>query len=138
MLIGVAAFVLAYTAIAVSRPSRRLMSSIRIRRAIYTAYGIRVATSICFPIAMKNDMMCGILSVGVTSPLFDATNGNKLENFWQILITTIVQGILLNGEIIALILLFLGGAVMWGAAHRAFRARGLPGGLGGLPPTSGE
>ena len=120
MLIGVAAFVLAYTAIAVSRPSRRLMSSTRIRRAIYTAYGLRVAVSICFPIAMMNDMMCGILSVGVTGQLIGAISIKELETFWQILITTIVQGILLNGEIIALILLFLGAAAMWDAAHRAF------------------
>ena len=119
MLIGVTAFVLAYAAIAVSRPSRRLMSSTRNRRAIYAAYGLRVAASICFPIAMVNDMMCGILSVGLTGQFFGAMKNNELENFWQILFTTIVQGIVLNGEIIALILFFLGGAVMWDAAHRA-------------------
>lgn len=102
MLAGIFCFVLAYTFAELRPATQRLMSDRRIRLTARIGYGIRVAMSIAFPISMFVDLWIGLISVGITSSFHTA--GEPPGGFLWHFVTTIVQGILLNIVLLALML----------------------------------
>ena len=106
MLFGVLCFAFTYTMIAQSEPWRRLLAD-RVRRGcVITAYGCRIGFSVFLPIGWANDLFVGMISVQGVGTLFGG--GETLTNPWRILLTTLVQGVLLNVQVFLAILLFIG------------------------------
>ena len=119
MLIGVAIFILGF-AFLDTLPFWRIWMSRRIpRRVIMTSFGIRLFVSIVFPIGFSNDMVVGMISTTGTSALFGenglAGSGPAFAEMGavQTLLTTLVCGVLLNCEVLALAVVFLAIFVCW-------------------------
>ena len=96
MVLGILMFVAGYTWIdfrTAPRPSRR---NRRIRRTLKIAYGTRIAISILFPIGAYLDLVCGIVSVSITSPVTGLQIEEQPVGFFGALLTTLVQGCVLN------------------------------------------
>jgi hypothetical protein len=111
MVVGVALFVLAYTAISCTPAFERFYHRPFVRRTLHIGYGVRVGLSIAFPIGMGADMMPGLLSVGFVERML----GNA-RDFTGTLATTIVQGTLLN----IILLLFM--AIVYAVQKTFMRA----------------
>lgn len=109
MVCGVIVFVIAYALIDVGPTWRRWMSKRVTRNCILTGYGLRLFISIAFPIGMVNDMWAGILSISAVGALFGEFGmSNQLSNPIQILLTTLLQGVILNLELLLIISLLVG------------------------------
>jgi hypothetical protein len=104
MLLGVALFIAAYTAATSTRAFDRLHRRPFVRRTLYIGYGLRLVLSLVFPIAFSGiaalyplglvvfaDGLPGLLSVNIVKEI-----GIVPESFFGTLLTTIVQGALLN------------------------------------------
>ena len=99
-------FVIGYTAIEFTTAVQEQMQKPVSRRASWIAYFTRVVISIVFPVGIVVDMFCGIFAVGVSSAITGITevgfrgNDGLIESddvrFFQFLVTTVVQGVLLN------------------------------------------
>ena len=98
MIVGVALFILAYTAATSTAAFERFHNRPFVRRTLYIGYGVRLALSLAFPLGVGADMLPGILSLRVVEEL-----GLNTRSFAGTLAATIVQGALLN----ALIFLFM-------------------------------
>ena len=108
MIVGVALFILAYTALTITPAFERFYHRPFVRRTLHVGYGVRVGLSILFPLGMGLDMMPGMLSVGIV----EGVMGNG-RDFAGTLATTVVQGTLLN------VILFLFMSIVY-AIQRAF------------------
>lgn len=114
MLLGVAAFIVAYAYTDIRPFWRRWMSQPLIRGSIITAYAIRCVISVIVPVGIANDMIFGMMSIFAfdtftTPDLFGGAEGmGPLLTF----AVTIVQGLLLNAEIAAVGLVIYGLSVL--------------------------
>jgi hypothetical protein len=100
MLLGIAMFIVGYTVLDYATAETKVRRNTRVSRTLKIAYGTRIAISIIFPIAMFLDMICGMVSLTLTQSLllFDQFEQGQM-GFWATLITTIVQGFVLNAVI---------------------------------------
>ena len=96
--VGVALFILAYTAVTSTAAFERFHNRPFVRTTLYTGYGLRLLLSVCFPLGMGADLLPGMLSVSAVQGL-----GLNPYDFEGTLATTIVQGSLLN----VLLMLFM-------------------------------
>lgn len=100
MLIGIALFIVGYTLLDYATADTKPRRDPRVSRTLKIAYGTRIAISIIFPIAFFLDMFCGMVSMTVTQSvmLLDQTESGEM-GFFATLLTTIVQGFVLNAVI---------------------------------------
>jgi hypothetical protein len=107
MLSGILTFVAIYVYIESRKSIRRRMKSKPFRTAIYTGYITRIAISVLFPVGVYLDVMCGMVSVGLTDavlgqglmPRIQDEPSIKMSAAMTLLlfyITTLVQGVILN------------------------------------------
>ena len=117
MLVGILVFVAGYSAIEFIPQIQLAMNQRAKRRASRTAYISRMVISILFPIGVFFDMYCGVVSLGISSVLTggewnfkDSTNGVDFPvfRFLTFLMTTVIQGTLLNILVFAYMLLVYG------------------------------
>jgi len=92
MVAGIALFVLAYTA-ATSRDAfvARWRREPALRVACYIGYGLRTAVGIAAPVGMVIDLLPGIVSTELARSI-----GMGGTTFLPTLVTTVIQGVLLN------------------------------------------
>lgn len=91
MAVGVALFILAYTALTSTAAFERFHNRPFVRTTLYTGYSLRLLLSGCFPLGMGADVLPGMLSVSAVQAI-----GLNPHGFKGTLLTTIVQGTLLN------------------------------------------
>ncbi|MFK8115387.1 MAG: hypothetical protein AB8B91_24530 [Rubripirellula sp.] len=98
MLIGICLFILGYTALDYQTALSSVRQKKSVRRTLRITYGTRIVITVLFPIAVYLDMICGLISVGITSELsgIDLSSNSNEMGFLASLITTIVQGIVMN------------------------------------------
>jgi hypothetical protein len=109
MVLGVALFIAGYTATTSTAAFERFHNRPFVRRTFYIGYGARLLLSLAFPLALVappisvvifTDVMPGVLSFNAVKAL-----GVKPESFPGTLLTTMVQGALLNAIVIVFMLL---------------------------------
>ena len=83
-----------------------------IRRTLKIAYGTRIAISLLLPLGAYIDIACGVVSLGLTESLtgeglatFDSASS---MSFFPTLLTTLVQGVLMNVVLAVYALVVLG------------------------------
>ncbi|HZN68610.1 MAG TPA: hypothetical protein VFB66_25235 [Tepidisphaeraceae bacterium] len=103
MAVGVALFILAYTALTSTERFERFHSRPFVRRTLYIGYGLRLGASLLFPVGMAADVWPGLLSVGIVEGL-----GLRGRGFEQTLAITVVQGTLLNAILFVVMSLVYG------------------------------
>ncbi len=108
MVMGVILFAVGYTALDYATAGSPVRQNSEVSRTLKIAYGTRIAITIIFPVGLYLDMMCGILSVSAMEFLLGSQQ-LALESFAGALITTLAQGITLNG-LLALYALLVHGA----------------------------
>ncbi|MDX9975465.1 MAG: hypothetical protein RBU21_20940 [FCB group bacterium] len=91
MVCGVGIFVVVYTIVDGTPFVWRLRQAPFVRRTFYIGYMTRVAVSAVFPVGLALDVFPGILSTSAVEALVENGRG-----FAGTLLTTIVQGVLLN------------------------------------------
>jgi hypothetical protein len=97
MIVGILIFVAAYTILDYQTASRAFRQKPALRRTLRIAYGTRIAISILFPLGAYLDVICGILSVGLTQGITGVEfRAADPMGFFGVVFTTLVQGILLN------------------------------------------
>lgn len=121
MLLGIALFAIGYAYLDISPRWRRWMSRPVTRKSIIGGYALRMICSVLYPIAAVNDLLVGLCSVSAVGFVFqgkgNAVDG-QMSNPLQILVTTLVQGILLNLEVFFVVLVLIGFARMWGSFQK--------------------
>jgi hypothetical protein len=100
MVTGILLFVLGYTVADYQTAGSAWRGRRITRRTLKIAYGTRIAISLLLPLGAYIDIACGVLSLQVTQSLtgeglerFDSNGG---MTFFPTLLTTLVQGTLLN------------------------------------------
>lgn len=97
MIVGILMFVAGYTWLDFATAHRPWRRNPRIRRTLRIAYGTRIAISVLFPIGGFLDVICGTLSMAITTPLTGVVSpGEQSLGFFGAVLTTLVQGCLLN------------------------------------------
>ena len=102
MVLGVALFTVAYTAFTSTERFERFHRRPFVRRTLYIGYGARMAATVVFPVGASLDLLPGMLSVN----LVQHGAGLDPHTFGGTLLTTIVQGTLLN-VLLVLFMLFV-------------------------------
>ncbi len=97
MIVGILLFVIGYTILDYRTAGYRIRQKKTIQRTLKIAYGTRIAISILFPLGMYIDLVCGLLSVGLTQSI----TGHEFRDsdpmsFLAAVFTTLVQGTVLN------------------------------------------
>jgi hypothetical protein len=97
MILGILIFVIAYTILDYTTASRPFRRNRQVRRTLKIAYGTRIAISIIFPLGAYVDIFCGFLSIGLIQSVsgFEFRSSEGMS-FGATLLTTLVQGVLLN------------------------------------------
>lgn len=118
MIVGILIFVAGYSAIEFMPQTRSAMAERAKRRAARIAYISRMGISILFPVGVFVDLYCGIASLGLASMLTGGAMGgfgnsandssHAAFRFFTFLLTTVIQGTLLN------ILVFTFMAIVYG------------------------
>ena len=98
MVVGVALFILGYTAFTSTARFQRFHDLPFIRRTLYIGYATRLALSLAFPVGAAADLLPGMVSLNIVQSV-----GFEPSTFEGTLATTIVQGSLLN----AILILFM-------------------------------
>ncbi|NNF42422.1 MAG: hypothetical protein HKN62_05130 [Phycisphaerales bacterium] len=103
MVTGIIIFVIGYTLITGTDRFVRLKGRRRVRRSMYIIYATRLLVSMVYPVGLAVDLWCGFASVALvqTLPIPE-------ESFFQILLITLVQGVVLNIALLVLMLVVLG------------------------------
>ena len=96
MLVGILIFVAGYTWLDFITAKRPWRQNPRIRRMLRITYGTRIAISILFPIGGFLDVMCGTLTLTIISPFTDVIPGTNSLSFLGAMMTTLIQGCILN------------------------------------------
>ena len=108
MIAGIVVFIVLYVFVERTQRVQRILSRRFARRTAWIGYGTRVTASILFPIGMFPDIFCGLFSVcfinwalrGNTNTNFDhrpvIADGEQAMVFAEFMLTTVVQGVLLN------------------------------------------
>ena len=111
MIAGVLVFAVSYAYIDVRPRWRRWMADGLTSNCIKWTYGLRIAASIIFPVGGFNDLLVGMLSVNAVGAVFRGFSGGgagQISNPVQIFVTTLVQGLLLNVELLLIAMLLIG------------------------------
>lgn len=117
MIFGILIFVAGYSAIEFMPQIQSAMAQRVKRRATRVAYITRMGISILFPIGVFVDLYCGIVSVSISGlitggehPLASREAGSVLPSvrFFSYLLTTLIQGTLLNILLFAYMLIVYG------------------------------
>ena len=101
MCIGILFFAIGYTVVDVLYLRTRVRQNPALRKTLWIGYIIRMAVSAGAPLGVMLDMWPGMLSVGLTQLIF---GGGALSSFIQVLFTTLVQGVLMNAILLAVLL----------------------------------
>lgn len=115
MIVGVAIYIAAYTAVSLSQFGERLRRQLYVRRAMYAGYGLRLLPGIVLPtlfiapgnpliFLMLPDMYCGMGSLTVITAIAPEAD----NTFTGCLFITLLQGLILN-LIIGFVVLFVVG-----------------------------
>lgn len=97
MVTGIIIFVIGYTIFDVRTRNHPLRERFDVKTTLRITYGTRIAISILFPVGFIADVFCGIIAVGATDALFQGnTFGPRQGGFASTLVTTLIQGVLLN------------------------------------------
>ncbi|HRX86212.1 MAG TPA: hypothetical protein P5572_14425 [Phycisphaerae bacterium] len=91
MLCGIAVFILAYACVSGAPAVRRMYARPFVARTVRIGYGTRLFLSIAFPLGAGVDLYFGMVSTSIGSALSTDPQG-----FSATLLTTLVQGTLLN------------------------------------------
>lgn len=125
MIAGVLAFAAGYSAIEFLPQVQAAMTQRVKRRATRIAYITRMGISILFPVGIFIDMYCGIVSVGFANVIVGG-NGlgfggagfeSPILRFLTFLLTTLIQGVLLNIILFAYMLIVYGFLRMLGVEN---------------------
>ena len=118
MIVGILIFVAGYSLIEFTPQIQSAMAQRAKRRASRIAYISRMAISILFPIGVFVDLYCGIFSLGLTSAITggdwtglrqpNAETHSTTARFLTFLLTTMIQGVLLNILLFAYMLIVYG------------------------------
>jgi hypothetical protein len=110
MLVGIFLFSLAYTFADYLTARQSWRKKRLIRRTLRTMYGTRIAITIIFPVGYFLDVCCGFASLyltqAITGPEF--ASGDQYADFFPTLLTTLVQGAVMN------VVLGVYGLLVWG------------------------
>lgn len=97
MATGVILFAVGYTFLDVWTRRHPLRQRRDVKITLAITYGTRIAISLLFPIGFFVDIFCGIFSVSITAFFFQAAKLDVPEmEFTSTLVTTLIQGCLLN------------------------------------------
>lgn len=97
MVTGIIIFVIGYTVLDVRTRKHPLRQRPDVKTTLTITYGTRMAISILFPLGMFADIFCGIVAVGATEWLFNSASFDApSQGFMPTLVTTLIQGVLLN------------------------------------------
>lgn len=100
MLTGVVCFICLLTATTSTQRFLRFRKRPFIRRTLYIGYGTRLFISIVLPLGIWADMIPGMLSIGIIEGL-----GIPGPSYLGTLLITLIQGTLLNGIVLILMLI---------------------------------
>ncbi|MEZ6133724.1 MAG: hypothetical protein R3C53_02325 [Pirellulaceae bacterium] len=112
MCLGVAIFIAGYVLIdqGTQRMSWRKNEAVRLTFKI--GYITRMVISIIFPVGGIVDMFCGLFSVGIASSIYPSIGGadplGRGMDFGAALLTTIIQGVVLNAVLGGFMIIVLG------------------------------
>ena len=110
MLTGIFIFSVGYTALDYGTARQSWRRQRLIRRTLRTMYGTRIAITILFPIGYTLDLLCGSFSIQLTEAIAGAefrTDDSRFHAFDTVLLTTLIQGCVMNLVVAAYGLLIL-------------------------------
>lgn len=98
MVTGILLFAIGYTFLDVATRNHWLRQQRAMKWTMRITYGTRMAISLLYPVGFFVDLWCGLVAVSATSFLFRTITHHDIEpmHFASTLITTLVQGCLLN------------------------------------------
>jgi len=91
MLVGIGLFIVGLTAISCTSAFERRLRRPFVRATLYTGYGVRMALSMAFPLAIFVDIWPGIVTMAVAEQM-----GFRQQGFASALVHTVIQGALMN------------------------------------------
>ena len=91
MVVGIAIYIAAYTAVSCSDVFRRLHRRPFIHATLMSGYGLRVLMTIVIPAGAFVDVLCGMITGAMIDGLFSVPSGFTFALTW-----TLLQGALLN------------------------------------------
>ena len=101
MSVGILIFAIGYTVIDVLYLRTRVRQNPALRKTLWIGYIIRMAISAGAPLGAMIDIWPGMLAVVLTSLIF---GGDQISSFVQVLFATLVQGVLMNAILLAVML----------------------------------
>lgn len=98
MLCGIGLFIVLYTLVECTSAYGRLIDAPYVRRTLLIGYGTRIALSLLFPLGLALDMFLGVIAVSLVETVLSNPYGGDASrlSFAVVLMTTVVQGVLLN------------------------------------------
>ena len=99
MLTGIVIFSLAYTFLDYGTARQSWRRKRMIRRTLRTMYGTRIAITILFPIGYALDLFCGAFSIQITQAIAGSeftSSDTVMHRFDAVLLTTVIQGCIMN------------------------------------------
>jgi len=97
MATGVLIFAVGYTFLDVRTRKHPLRQKPEIKMTLAITYGTRIAISLLFPVGFFVDIWCGIVALSATGLFFQSIAIEPAEmQFTHALLTTLIQGVLLN------------------------------------------
>ena len=119
MIDGIIVFIVLYVFAERTQRVQQILSWRFARRTAWIGYGTRVAASIFFPVGIFVDVFCGVFSVSISNWFLGAGQINfrdrsfvsgedQIAVFAEFMLTTIVQGILLNVVLFGFMILVFG------------------------------
>lgn len=98
MATGVLLFIVGYTFLDVWTRRHPLRQRTDVKTTLAITYGTRIAISLLFPIGFFADMFCGVVALSITGFFFQTADLDIAQlEFTSTLLTTLIQGCLLNG-----------------------------------------
>lgn len=119
MIAGIIVFIVLYVFVERTQRVQRMLAWRFARTTAWIGYGTRVAISIIFPIGMFPDILCGAFSVGVSQWALGSSRlmsgdyspvsgGDHVVVFAEFMLTTVVQGVVLNVVLFGYMVLVFG------------------------------
>lgn len=133
MIAGIAVFITLYVFIERTQRVQRILSWRFARHTAWIGYGTRITASIIFPIGMFVDIFCGVFSVGFSRWVFGGNlmmgpghvppnfSGNHALVFSEFMLTTVVQGVLLNVVLFGYMIFVFGICHLFGLIKKPHR-----------------
>ena len=121
MSVGILIFAIGYTVIDVLYLRTRVRQNPALRKTLWIGYIIRMAVSAGAPLGAMIDIWPGMLAVVLTSLIFGE---DQISSFVQVLFATLVQGVLMNAILLAVMLPIYAVCRMAGIPNSHFDAIG--------------